>query len=86
MLLYLTVKPNQRQNRIERLEGGWVVRIAAPATDGKANEEVVRFMAEILECPKSHVRLVKGHTARVKCLEIPMEKAAADVLLEKAAG
>ncbi len=73
MLLYLKVKPNQRIDRVEWVSGEWVVRLAAPAIDGKANDQLVRYLAEVLKLPKSAILLKKGHTARITCLEIPLE-------------
>ncbi|MFM7218223.1 MAG: DUF167 domain-containing protein [Flavobacteriales bacterium] len=85
MLLYLTVKPNQRSNRIERVEKGWMVRLAAPATEGLANEELVKFIAAILKVPRSTVKLIKGHTSRIKCLDVPLDKEAVDEVFRAAA-
>lgn len=86
MLLYVKVKPNQRIDRVEWVSGEWVVRLAAPAIDGKANEQLVRYLAEVLKLPKSAILLKKGHTARVKCLEVPLESEAVTRLLEGVAG
>lgn len=86
MLLYLTIKPNQRSNRIERSERGWQVRLAAPAVEGQANEELVRYLSALLGVPRTKVKLVKGHTSRIKCLDIPLEKDAVDAVFSAAAG
>lgn len=73
MLLYVNVKPSQRFNKVERNGSDWVIRLRAPAIDGKANEALVEYMAETLQLSKSKIALVKGHTARVKCLSIDAE-------------
>jgi uncharacterized protein len=46
------------------------IRLAAPAADGKANAELVRFLAEILGVPRAAVTLVRGHTSRDKSVLI----------------
>ncbi len=74
MYLYVKVKPNQRFDSITKLGEDWVVKIKAPAVDGKANEYLVRYMAEILGIIKSKVVLKKGQTSRIKCLEIEMDE------------
>ena len=74
MLLYLKIKPNQRFDRIEGSEGDWVVRVKAPAVDGKANEHLINYLSDVLDLPKSKIRLKKGQTNRLKCLEIDAEK------------
>jgi uncharacterized protein (TIGR00251 family) len=72
MLLYVQVKPNQRFNRVEATENGWLFRLRAPAVDGKANEALVEFVAEVLGIARSRVVLKKGQTSRTKCLEIEL--------------
>ena len=52
-----------------------VVAVAARAVDGKANEAVVRAVADALECRVADVRLVSGHTARSKVVEIDVPAA-----------
>ncbi len=46
------------------------IRLAAPPVDGKANEALLRFVAETLGLPKSAVSLKSGQTSRRKVLEI----------------
>ena len=70
MQLYVNVKPNQRFNRLEQVGDDWIVRLHAPAVDGKANEALVDFLSDILHIARSKIVLRKGQTARVKCLEI----------------
>lgn len=70
MLLYVQVKPNQRFNRVEQTGNGWLFRLRAPAVDGKANQALVEFVAEVLGIARSRIVLKKGQTSRTKCLEI----------------
>ena len=69
----LTVKvhPRARRSAIAgRLGDAWKVALAAPPVDGKANEECVRFFAELAGVPRSRVRIVMGLTSRLKVVEI----------------
>jgi hypothetical protein len=75
MIIYLKVKPNQRFDRMEKAGDTWQVRLNAPAVDGKANQRLVDFLSEVLDVSKSKIVLKKGHTARVKCLEIDLNEA-----------
>lgn len=84
MQLFVNVKPNQRLNAIERKDEVWVVRLRAPAVDGKANEALVEYLSTVLRIAKSKIVLVKGHTARVKCLQIEAEEEKVIPQLEKA--
>jgi hypothetical protein len=54
---------------------GWLgsalkVRLHAPPVDGKANEELCRFLAEALGLPKGAVTLGRGASSRQKVVEI----------------
>ncbi len=82
MILYVKVKPNQRFDKVERIGdasaisgAGWQVRLKTPAVNGKANEHLVEYMSEVLGVSKSKIILKKGHTSRVKCLEIDLDEA-----------
>ena len=46
------------------------LRVAAPPVDGEANQEVVRFLAELLELPTGAVNVVSGQSSRRKIIEI----------------
>ncbi|MCX6631420.1 MAG: DUF167 domain-containing protein [Candidatus Solibacter sp.] len=69
----LTVKVHPRARRSAltgRLGDAWKLALAAPPVDGKANEECVRFFAELAQVPRSRVRIVMGLTSRLKVVEI----------------
>lgn len=53
------------------------IRIAAPAKNGEANAELVRFLAEKLSVPTSSVRLVRGERASLKIVQLPVPAARA---------
>jgi uncharacterized protein len=46
------------------------VRVSAPPVDAAANEALVRFIAEVLGCPRGKVELVRGNTSRHKILKV----------------
>lgn len=46
------------------------VRVAAPADDGKANKELVRFLAGHLGVPARAVEIVTGHHTRTKVVRV----------------
>ena len=48
----------------------WKVRVAAAPERGRANEAVLRLLAEALRVPRDAVTLVSGHTGRDKIVEL----------------
>ena len=54
---------------------GWIgdrlkVKVKAPALEGKANAELVRFLAEYFGVRPNAVTLLRGDTARLKTVRI----------------
>ena len=69
----VTVKAHPRARRSAiagRLGGAWKLDLAAPPSDGRANEECVRFFSELAGVPRNRVRIVLGATSRTKVVEI----------------
>ncbi len=49
---------------------GVKVKVAAPASDGKANARLVAFLAKTLGIPRRNIGIVSGETSRDKLIEI----------------
>ena len=65
------VHPRARRTRLNgRLGDAYKLDLAAPPVEGRANEEAVRFFAELAGVPRAHVRVVLGLTNRTKVIEI----------------
>jgi uncharacterized protein len=46
------------------------VALAAPPVDGKANEALIRFLAELFGVPRSSVEIVSGEASRNKVVRV----------------
>ena len=69
----ITVKVHPRARRTAiagRLGDAWKLDLAAPPVDGKANDECIRFFAELAHVPRSRVTIMLGLTSRTKVVEI----------------
>ena len=81
----VTVKVHPRAKRSAltgRFGEAWKLDLAAPPVDGKANDECVRFLADLAGVAQSRVRIVSGVTARLKVVEVAgMEQEALERLL-----
>ncbi len=65
------VHPRAKRSAVTgRLGDAYKVALAAPPVDGKANDECIRFLAEVAGVPRSRVRILAGASARVKVVEI----------------
>ena len=71
MKIFVKAKPNAREEEVLRVdENHFVVAVKEPPVGGKANEAIVRALAEYFKIPKSQVRITSGHTSRQKVVEI----------------
>jgi len=65
------VTPNAKVDELRVFVGDvLLVRLKAPPVDGKANEALVRLIAERLGVPRGAVSVERGATARTKLLGI----------------
>jgi len=84
MFLHLKAKPNAKQNQLSRLaDGTLLVKIKAPAQDGKANDELVKFLSDFFDVPKSRISVVTGQNGPFKKVEIVAEEEWVKKRLEK---
>jgi uncharacterized protein (TIGR00251 family) len=67
----------RREGLIATREGVLLVRVAAPALDGRANRAVCRLLAKQLGVARSRVVIVRGQRARDKLIQVEgMDQAA----------
>ena len=72
MRAHLTVKPNSTKGPliVQQTDGSLVVFIREIATDGQANEALVKLLAKYYNVPKTRVVIIRGHTSQHKVIEI----------------
>jgi uncharacterized protein len=71
MKISVKVKPNAKQEKIEKVgEKDFIVWVKEKPQEGKANQAVIRVLAEYFNVLKSEMILLKGQTAREKVFEI----------------
>jgi uncharacterized protein (TIGR00251 family) len=59
-----------RSGVVGRHGDAWKVRVAAPAEGGRANDAVVRLLADTFAVPRTSVTLVSGRSARDKIVQV----------------
>jgi hypothetical protein len=71
VIFSVRVQPRAGKNEVAGVWGGALkIRLQAPATENRANEALVEFLADVLRTPKSAVRIQSGGRSRSKRIEI----------------
>lgn len=71
-MLQVKVKPNARVSTLEaQPDGTWLARVHAPPLDGKANDELIRLVAQHFGVRRAEVTIKSGASARLKLLQLP---------------
>lgn len=69
--LTIRVQPGARRSEVVGPHGDALrIRVASPPVDGKANAELVRFLAEHLGLPARAVAITRGQTSRTKVVHV----------------
>ena len=65
------VQPRARKNAITGTVGDAVkLALTAPPVEGRANQAVIQFLAEVLEIPRASITIASGETGRNKVVRI----------------
>lgn len=71
MRIYIKVVPKSSRNKVEKIsEEEYKVWVTAPPVDGKANEAVIKLLADYFSVSKSLVKIVGGKSAKTKIIDI----------------
>ncbi|HET7146605.1 MAG TPA: DUF167 domain-containing protein [Gaiellaceae bacterium] len=69
--LRLRVSPGAGRAEIVGRHGdGWKVRVTAAPERGRANDAVLRLLADALSVPRETLAIVSGHSGRDKIVEL----------------
>lgn len=71
MRMTVHVRPRSARTRVGGDHGGaLVVRVREPAVDGRANDAVLRALAEEMHVPRNAVTVVSGSRSRHKIVDV----------------
>ena len=80
--LHVYVQPGAKSTEIIGLhDGSLKSRLAVQAIEGRANEALQKFLAQLFHVPNRQVRLVRGDKSRRKTLEIVNSLVDPEILL-----
>ncbi|MDR1511624.1 MAG: DUF167 domain-containing protein [Endomicrobium sp.] len=71
MIIKVRVIPNSKRNEVVSRVGSILrIKVAAPAVEGEANEELCGFLSDFFGIKRSMIFLRKGERGREKTIEI----------------
>jgi hypothetical protein len=71
MKLDVQISANASRSEIVGWIGGRLkIKVKAPAVEGKANAELLRFLAEKLATRPNQLQIVRGETAKLKTIAV----------------
>ena len=71
MKISIRVKPNSKENQVEEKgPNQLLVKVKAPPQENRANQEVIKTLAEYFDIPKSRILIVAGLRSKQKVVEL----------------
>jgi uncharacterized protein (TIGR00251 family) len=71
VVFVVRVQPRASKDEIVgEIAGAIKIRLQAPALEGRANDALIEFLAQLLKTPKGAVRILNGERSRIKRVEI----------------
>jgi uncharacterized protein len=71
MRIYVKVIPRAGKNEVLKIsDGEYKVKVTAPPEKGKANEAVIKILANYFDLPKSSLNIIAGKSARIKIIDV----------------
>lgn len=73
MKIFVKAKPRAKEQKIEKVdENRFVVFVKEAPEKGKANEAIIKVLAEYFKVSKSNIKLVSGFSSENKIFEIKL--------------
>ena len=75
MRLSVRISPGAKKTAITKWQDDVLsLRIHAPPIDGRANEELIRFLADIFDVAPTQLAIMMGHTYKQKVIDVPLDQ------------
>ncbi len=82
LTLTLHVQPGAKRTEVQGLHGEALkIRLAAPPVEGRANEALLKFIADFFDVPLRQVELKQGGQSRHKVVAVTGSKIEAESML-----
>ena len=70
MKIQVKVKPSSETEELSREGDSFIIKVKEPPKEGKANQAVIKLLAEHFSVPQSQVRILSGFRSRNKIVEV----------------
>jgi uncharacterized protein (TIGR00251 family) len=73
MKIQVKVKPSSKTEELSQEGDSFIIKVKEPPKEGKANQAVIKLLAEHFSVPRSQVRILSGFRSRSKVIEVAEE-------------
>ncbi len=70
MKILVKVKPNSREEKVEKAQNNYLVWVKEPPVNNQANQAVIKVLANYFKIPKSQISILSGLKSKQKVIEI----------------
>ena len=74
MKIQVKVKPNAKTEEVSQEGDSFIVKVKEPPREGKANQAVIKLLAQHFGVAKSRVRILSGLKSKNKVVEVVEEQ------------
>jgi len=83
VIIDIRAVPNSSKNMVSGiLDDSLKLKIKAPAVEGAANKELIRFLSKLFKVSKSDILFVNGETSKRKRISFPCNQQIKDFIKE----
>lgn len=69
--IVVKAKPNSKEDKVEKIsENEFIVYVKAPPIDGRANEAIIKLLADYFNIGHPLIKILSGQWAKTKVVEI----------------
>jgi uncharacterized protein (TIGR00251 family) len=77
----IRVVPGAKRREMKRDGQGLIIKLVSQPHEGRANRELIEYLAGTFSVRKSEVRIVSGEKGRKKIVFLPVDQGTFDALL-----
>jgi uncharacterized protein (TIGR00251 family) len=70
MKIQVKVKPNSKTEELSREGDSFIAKVKEPPREGRANQAIIRLLADHYGVPQNQVRILSGFRSRNKVIEV----------------